>query len=91
MTKAFYKTWVKNSEIDAKQKGLVSDVGVVLGEFFCSRKSELVEKLPPTNTANVTANTILHSGPQDDHDDTSSLVGEEGADFENSSIFVGTF
>ena len=33
----------------------------------------------------------MNTGPQDDHGDTSSLVGEEGADIENSSIFVGTF
>lgn len=90
MLKAYYKTWVKNSEINAKQRALVSDVGVVLGEFFCSRTSEIVAKLPPTNSENNTANTILNTCSQDDHGDVTSLLGDAGAEIENS-IFVGTF
>lgn len=91
MLKAYYKTWVKNSEISAKQKGLVSDVGGLLGELFCKRTSDLVQKLPPTNDANGTTNAILNTDSVDDHHgDMSPLEDEEGMDIDNC-IFVGTF
>ena len=95
MLKAYYKTWVKNSDIDAKQKSLGFDVEVLLGDLFCRRTSDIDDKLPPTNLANNNTNTISNPTSQNDHGDTFPMEEVDG-DNDNErnnekSIFVGTF
>ena len=93
MLKSYAKTWTKNNEISAKEKGLGSVIHQTLAELLSKRTSELVQDVPPTKDALALSNNndeVMFEIV--DEEEIQDAIGESvDENTPQSCIFVGAF